>query len=113
MIAWLSGLFVLGLGIVSAGGIYFVNSLLTVVEMNDDALLPHIKEGDQLVLFKNGSFIFGVNGGDAVSFKRGEETVSRVVTRVEGDQVFVRDGDREIKVHVDDVIGQLVQILPK
>ena len=113
VIAWLSILFVVGFSIVSTGGIYFVTSLLTVVKMNDDALLPHIKEGDQLVLFKNGSFIFEVNGGDTVSFKRGDETVSRVVTRVEGDRVFLRDGNQEINVHVDDVIGELVQILPK
>lgn len=113
VIAWLSGLFVVCFGVISAGGIYFVASLLAIVEMNDDALLPHIKAGDQLVLFKNGSFVFDIKGGDTVSFKKGDETVSRVVIRVEGDHVFLIEGDGEINVHIDDVIGKMVQIVPK
>ena len=113
LIVWLSGLFVVCFGVISAGGIYFVASLLAVVEMNDDALLPHIKAGDQLVLFENGSFVFDIKGGDTVSFKRGDETVSRVVIRVEGDQVFLREGDGEINVQINDVIGEMVQIVPK
>lgn len=114
LVAWLGGAAIALLSLVIGSLCLFIYSLVTIVTMNDDALLPHVKKGDQLVLIKNGSFAFDMEGGDTVTFMRGDEQITRVVVRVEDEKVILRDKDKsELEISLSQVVGKMVEVIPK
>lgn len=88
-------------------------TVVSIVQMPDDGLSPEIKSGDQLVLIKSGSFAFDLKVGEKIAFERDGESTARVVTRIEGNDVFVDEGGGELRVAGEDILGTVADTIPK
>ncbi len=99
-------------GLAVAGIALLIASILTSVKMNDDLLAPHIRAGDTLVLIRKDSVAFDMNLGDTISFRRGDVIESRVFIRQEGNSVYVKGVDRELRIDLQDVVGKMLRVMP-
>ena len=109
---WLLGMGLSGLVGLLTLFAWVMVAVIAMVPMDDDSLLPHIKKGDQLLLIKQGCFAFDAKGGDTIAFRRGEETLSRVVIEVDQEHITVQDGDGVVQVPNEDVIGKMIIVIP-
>lgn len=102
-----------GVGVAVIAGIAAVSMILTSVQVDDDALAPEVKPGDQVILMKPNSPVFDVSPEQVVVFKRDGKTLARKVSRTEGSQVWVTDPTGgEIELNESEIVGSMVQVIP-
>ena len=112
-LTWLSGIFIAGTTSLVCSGYLFIASILTFVVVEDDALLPHIKKGDQLIIGKKESGLFDPEPGSTIAYKQGDKTVARVVAEIKEDSIIVNDGEEQIEIDQEDLVGTMIQVMPK
>ena len=109
--AWIVGI----LGVLSASMMAFAYAafftFLHVMVMPDDSLAPEIDQGATLLLMKSQDPA-QVAAADTIGIQQDGQATARVVSRVEDNRVWVKDGEQEMEVPTDQIIGKLMQTIP-
>lgn len=88
-----------------------VFATVDVLIMTSDALAPQIERGDRVIVLESGVVELDLEAGDIVSYSQGGETLLREVSRIEGDTVWIRDGDAELELARDQITGKVVHTI--
>ncbi len=88
-----------------------VFAMVDVFIMSSDALAPQIQRGDRVIVLESGVVELDLEAGDIVSYSQGGKTLLREVSRIEGDTVWIRDGDAELELARDQITGKVVHTI--
>ena len=88
-----------------------VFAMVDVFIMSSDALAPQIQRGDQVIVLESGGRGAGPRGGRHRFVLAGGKTLLREVSRIEGDTVWIRDGDADLELARDQITGKVVHII--
>ena len=88
-----------------------VFAMFDVLIMSSDALAPQIQRGDRVIVLESGVVELDLEAGDIVSYSQGGETLLREVSRIEGDTVWIRDGDADLELARDQITGKVVHTI--
>ena len=112
-VAWGCGIPGVIAGVSLLAGIAALNMIITAAKVDDNALAPRVKQGDQVILMKPDSPVFELKVDEIVVFKQGDKTLARKVSRFEEDQVWVSEpSGTETKLDTSEIIGSVLQVIP-